>query len=259
VADRPQPDAAAAPAGALPTVVIIGAMKCGTTSLHHYLDLHPEVAMSRPKELNFFIGADTPPALPTDWSSGNWHRGPAWYAAQFDASVPVRGEASPGYTSPSHPQVAMRMAWLIPSSRLVYAVRDPVRRAVSQYWHHRREGSEIRPLEEALLDPRSQYVARGRYFERLEPFLAAGFGDRVSLVAQEELHAHRRPTLRRLFGHLGVEERYWSDAMDERRNASPERPGRLPARLAARLAEAFRDDAERLRAFARRDFPRWSV
>ena len=148
--------------------------------------------MSRPKELNFFIGADTPPALPTDWSSGNWHRGPAWYAAQFDASVPVRGEASPGYTSPSHPQVAMRMARLIPSARLVYAVRDPVRRAVSQYWHHRREGSEIRPLEEALLDPRSQYVARGRYFERLEPSLAAGFGGGLPRLAQLRISAHKR-------------------------------------------------------------------
>jgi hypothetical protein len=257
VADRPQPGAG----GALPTVVIIGAMKCGTTSLHHYLDLHPEVAMSRPKELNFFIGSDTPPdsANSAGWAGGNWHRGPAWYAAQFDPSAPVRGEASPGYTSPSHPQVAGRMARLIPTARLVYAVRDPVRRAVSQYWHHRREGTEIRPLEEAVLDPASQYVARGRYFERLAPFLDAGFADRVAVVAQEELHAHRRATLRGLFAHVGVADRYWSDAMAERRNAAPEQPGRPPARLAERLAEAFRDDAERLRAFAGREFPRWSV
>src|SRR5205823_6451274 len=41
--------------GALPNLVVIGGLKCGTTSLHHYLNLHPEVEMSRPKELNFFV------------------------------------------------------------------------------------------------------------------------------------------------------------------------------------------------------------
>ena len=246
------------PTGALPNLVIIGAMKCGTTSLHHYLDLHPDVAMSRPKELNFFIGPDHGTAAPA-WSQGNWHRGPDWYAARFDPAAPVRGEASPGYTSPSHPQVAGRMAALIPGARLVYAVRDPIRRAVSQYGHHCREGSETRSPEEALLDPGSQYISRGRYFERLAPFLAAGFGAQLAIVAQEQLHAQRRGTLRALFAHLGVDDGYWSDAMAERRNASPERPPRLTARLRERLAEALRDDAERLRAFAGREFPGWTV
>ncbi len=41
--------------GALPNLVIIGGLKCGRTSLHHYLGLHPEIGMSKPKELNFFV------------------------------------------------------------------------------------------------------------------------------------------------------------------------------------------------------------
>jgi hypothetical protein len=40
--------------GALPNLIVIGAQKCGTSSLHYYLDLHPEIEMSSPKELNFF-------------------------------------------------------------------------------------------------------------------------------------------------------------------------------------------------------------
>jgi hypothetical protein len=39
----------------LPNLIVIGAMKCATTSLHWYLDLHPQVAMSRPKEVNLFV------------------------------------------------------------------------------------------------------------------------------------------------------------------------------------------------------------
>jgi hypothetical protein len=251
--------------GALPNLVIIGAMKCGTTSLHHYLDLHPSIAMARPKELNFFFGPDDTardrePDDRPDWARGNWHRGPAWYAARFDPAAAVRGEASPGYTSPSYPAVAGRMARLIPGARLVYAVRDPIERAVSQYEHHRRQGTERRALAEALLDPGSQYIARGRYFERLQPFLdTAAFRTSVSIVAQEELASTRRATLRELFELLDVDGDYWTPAMADRRNAAPAAPPRLDARLVQRLREHFQDDADRLREFAGRDFPRWTV
>jgi hypothetical protein len=239
-------------------------MKCGTTSLHHYLDLHPAIAMSRPKELNFFFGpADAGPDAcgdeRPDWARGNWHRGPEWYAAQFDPCVPVRGEASPGYTSPSYPQVAARMAELIPGAQLVYAVRDPVERAISQYDHHRRQGTETRPLAEALLDPGSQYIARGRYAERLRPFLATGAFRSIAVVAKEELATARRATLRGLFELLGVDADHWSPAMEERRNAAPGDLPRPDERLRDRLRDAFSDDAQRLRELAGRDFPGWTV
>jgi hypothetical protein len=42
----------------LPNLLIVGAAKCGTSSLHHYLDQHPDVSMSRPKETNFFVRED---------------------------------------------------------------------------------------------------------------------------------------------------------------------------------------------------------
>jgi len=244
-------------AGALPDVVIIGSMKSGTTSLHAYLDLHPSIAMSEPKELNFFFGPEDGGA---GWSAGNWHRGLEWYAARFDAGAPLRGEASPGYTSPDHPEVAARMAALVPGARLVYAVRDPIDRALSQYWHHRRDGTETRAPEEALLDPGSQYVARGRYFERLAPFLATGaFDGRIAVLAQEQLRDRTRETVGWLFGWLGVDDGYWSPAMEERRNAAPERPSPVDGAVRRRLCEAVRDDAARLREFTGQDFAGWSV
>ena len=248
--------------GALPNLVLIGAMKCGTTSLHHYLDSHPGICMSRPKELNFFIGPDAAAGedRPVDWRQGTWHRGVDWYASHFDPAAPVRGEVSPGYTSPSFPYVAERMATVVPAARLVYAVRDPVRRAVSQYRHHRRDGTEHRDLEEALLDPAGQYVARGRYYERLEPFLATGvFDGRIAVVAQEQLHAGGRETMRRLFAHVGVDDGFWSSDMEERRNESRDEPPELSPRLRERLADEFRDDADRLRRLTGEEFPDWSV
>ena len=60
--------------GALPNLIVIGAQKCGTSGLHYYLSLHPEISMSRPKELNFFI------------EERNWPRGVDWYRRHFDAA-----------------------------------------------------------------------------------------------------------------------------------------------------------------------------
>ncbi|WP_324277923.1 sulfotransferase [Blastococcus brunescens] len=248
------------PTGALPNLVLIGAMKCGTTSLHRYLDLHPDVAMSRPKELNFFLGPDRRPEQGTGRHAGNWHRGPEWYAARFDADAPLRGEASPGYTSPDHPDVAGRMAELIPGAHLLYAVRDPIERAVSQYWHHRRDGTETREPAEALRDPASQYVSRGRYFQRLAPFLATGaFHGRITVVAREHLRDRPRATLRGLFGALGVDDGHWSTAMDQRRNAAPERPPPVGEAVRRELRAALAEDAARFRDFTGEEFAEWSV
>ena len=71
----------------MPNLIIIGGLKCGTTSIHHYLGLHPEIQMSKPKELNFFV------------SELNWDLGLDWYASRFDDRFAVRGESSPHYTN----------------------------------------------------------------------------------------------------------------------------------------------------------------
>jgi Sulfotransferase family len=123
--------------GALPSFLIIGAMKCGTSALHRYLSVHPEVAISEPKELKFFVGPASIPSYAGSWSwqRGNWHRGTAWHKRHFAAHARARGEAPPAYTSPSFPEAAGRIARVVPDARLLYLVRDPMARAVSQYWH----------------------------------------------------------------------------------------------------------------------------
>src|SRR5438093_10024477 len=99
--------------GALPNLVVIGAQKCGTSGLHYYLSLHPEISMSRPKELNFFI------------AERNWPRGVEWYRRHFDPRAQVRGESSPNYTAfPQHTGVVERLHELLPEPRLVYLIRD---------------------------------------------------------------------------------------------------------------------------------------
>src|SRR3954466_5988573 len=65
---------------ALPNLIIIGGLKCGTTSIHHYLGLHPEIWMSKPKELNFFV------------DELNWDLGMDWYRVHPLYRFAARGE-----------------------------------------------------------------------------------------------------------------------------------------------------------------------
>jgi Sulfotransferase family len=226
--------------GALPNLIVIGAAQCGTSALHYYLDLHPEIQMSNPKELNFFVTdadlerAPFPPLPPERLSHGpvsSWNRGVDWYSSQFDASGRVRGESSVSYTLPWCPAIAERMTSVVPEAKLILLVRDPVERLVSQYLNYRGLRHERRPLAEAVSGPANAYVARSRYAANLRPFLERFPRASIHLERQEELLECRRGTMRRIFAFLGVEEGFWSPHMERLRNASG-RKGR-----AFRLAE----------------------
>ena len=190
--------------GALPNLVVIGGLKCGTTSLHHYLNLHPDVAMSRPKELNFFV------------RELNWELGVDWYRSHFSAAATVRGETSPHYTNlPRFAGVAERMgATLGPDARVIYMVRHPIERLLSHYLHNVGGGYEARSLADAVGDPLCAYVQRGLYAMQLEPYLAALGSERVLVVGREELAREREATMRRVFEFAGVDSEFSSQQFD---------------------------------------------
>lgn len=114
-------------------------------------------------------------------------------------------------------------------------------------------------MHEALVDPDSQYITRGRYYERLTPFLAHFRRDRIAVVAREELLGERRRTLRSLFAFLGVDDGFWSSDLRRLWHQSKGDAPVVDERVRAQLIDAFRDDADRLRGFAGRDFPGWTV
>lgn len=253
VSDAPAPTST----GCLPTVIGIGAMKAGTSALHRYLDAHPDTAMSTPKELNFFFGTRPDGHAIDGWSPrGNWWRGEQWYRRHFPDERLVGGEISPGYASPDHPHVAERMAATVPDARLLYLVRDPLARAVSQYRHHARDGAETRDLADALLEPSSQYVARSRFHERLLPFLAHFPRSQVLVVAQEDLAADRQSTMRRVHEHVGLRP-HWSEELERRWHVAPGEPPDLPPELATAFRERVADDVARLREMVDTRHARW--
>jgi hypothetical protein len=230
----------------LPNLLVIGAQKCGTTSLHRYLDIHAEIAMSEPKELDFFVEHED---RPHHVANGNWHRGVEWYASHFPDDVPVRGESSPNYTAyPNVQHIPERAAAIVPDASLIYMVRDPVERIVSHYLHRVGASRERRPLEETLADiergPGMNFVDRSRYFMQVEQWLEHFPRERLLVLAQEDLMSDRAGTLRRVFRFLGVDESFSSEEFTRTHQPSSEK--RAAVGLAQRIEDPLARAAHKL-------------
>jgi len=175
--------------GAAPNLFVVGAMKAGTTALHGYLDQHPDIFMSDPKEPGFF--ADPEPDAAAR----------AAYLALFarGAGQRWRGEASTRYTKAQDAaSVAGRIAEVAPEARILYMVRDPVARTLSQYLFNRRIHAERRALCQAVReDPRYRRV--GDYTGRITPYLDRFGADRVRILSAEDLEADPQAVLDALF------------------------------------------------------------
>jgi Sulfotransferase domain len=188
---------------AMPNLIIIGGLKCGTTSIHHYLGLHPEINMSKPKELNFFV------------KELNWDLGIPWYEGRFDDRCPVRGESSPHYTNlPRYHGVAQRIHDNIPEARLLYMVRDPISRILSHWRHATGAGYESRPMEDVLLRDGQTYITRSMYWMQLQPYLELFPRGQIEIITQEELRNDRDGTMRKAFSFAGVDPNFSSEQFD---------------------------------------------
>lgn len=109
-----------------PDFLIIGAMKCGTSTLQAQLARQPGVFMTTPKEPNFFS------------DDAIYAKGPDWYAGLFADAAPgdLTGEASTHYTKlPTHPEALPRLTAALDAPKLIYMIRDPVTRTVSHFIH----------------------------------------------------------------------------------------------------------------------------
>lgn len=121
-----------------PKFMIIGSMRCGTTSLYEYLTQHPMFIPAIKKEVKFF--------------NFNFESGKSWYQAHFPAIADhtnyLTGEASPDYLY--YPYIAKKIAALFPKMKLILMLRNPVDRSISQYYHWLKVGAEYRPLETVI-------------------------------------------------------------------------------------------------------------
>jgi len=186
----------------VPTFLVMGAMRSGTTSLAVYLREHPEVFIPREKELHFF-----------DW---RWERGVSWYRERF-AGAGTRtavGEATPMYMY--YPDARERMASSVPEARLIAILRNPIDRAYSHYWFNRSLAIEDRPFADALAGepvhepPGAErhnfmYVDMGRYARQLRAVCEFYPREALLVILFEDLVDRPEQTFSEVCRFLGVD------------------------------------------------------
>lgn len=280
----------------LPTFIIGGALKAGTTSLYYYLSQHPDIYMCPIKEPRYFAFE---PSNPEHVANTNFFpvRTLDAYRALFHDAAPgaLRGEASPHYMlSGQAPQLIHDT---IPDVQLVFSLRHPIERAYSGYWHVFRMGQETRPVELALTED-DYLVTNGRYFAMLAPWYELFDESRIKLLFFDDLKVDAVGVVRELCQYLGVTADYEFDTtvrnqggalrnerlgrvmerlkthpirksldplipsalkstMLEARSRNFEAPPPLPDDVARRLQDYYADDIGNLEALTGRDLSAW--
>ena len=234
----------------LPDLIVIGAQKAGTTSLHTWLAQHPQILPPFEKEVHYFDGGLEP-------GTDNFAKGIDWYRAHFPnkaaATDTIAFETTPLYLF--HPLVASRIKEQIPNAKLIAVLRNPVDRAVSHYFHTRRNGGENLSMVDAFAaeeqrlaaagqDYRSagyirhSYKARGRYAEQLDRYMQLFAREQILIIDSEGLFARPADYMQRIYEFAGVDSGYAAGEL-KARNVAPEKTNADP-RVRDELTEYFR-------------------
>jgi hypothetical protein len=248
----------------LPSYLIIGAQRAGTTSLHRYLVQHPAVrTMLRTKGVHFF---DTSYGRGMAWYASRFPtRAYGWYVRRRHGTELVTGEASPYYLF--HPHVPYRVAEHLPGVKLIVLLRDPVARAYSHFQHEVARGFETLSFEEAIdAEPQRlagelermrreplynsfahqhhSYLARGLYHDQLATWWSLLPGEQFLVLSSERFFAEPDRTFAQVLDFLELPA--FTPPAYERHNAYDYRQLSEPVRR--RLADYFREPNRRLYA-----------
>jgi len=193
----------------LPDFIIIGAMKAGTTSLYAYLNTHPGISGCLEKEPGYF-------------TEKGWKKSLAWYQSLYPDDDNIKFEASTGYTKyPRFAGVPERMHSVLPKVKLIYVVRHPVERLVSQL-HHLIVHEHLSPESDynstafwkekgaATLDVSRYYLQHQQYLQYYDP-------SRIHVIRFEDMVSRTAETLNGVLSFLELPDNYFNAQSEFRR------------------------------------------
>ena len=258
-----------------PSFMVIGAQRCGTTSLYSYLVQHPLILPSFKKEVHFF--------------DHNYHRGTLWYKAFFPSIFQLiikqkenglashrsmlTGEATPYYFF--HPLAPKRIARILPNVKLIVLLRNPIDRAFSHYNHEVRMGTETLSFEEAIKHEKSRlqgerekiltkanyrsyayqhfsYLNRGIYISQVLYWLNFFPIDQLHVVCSEDFFEYPESVLKDITKFLGVP----PFKLKRYRQYNQAKYKKMDSLLRKKLATYFKSYNEHLYTFLGRSY-RW--
>jgi hypothetical protein len=258
----------------LPSFIIIGVQKGGTTSLYRYLEQHPCVAPAFAKEVHFFDNHNR---------AYNFGKGMAWYRSHFVYHTQqlykqlvykqplITGEASPDYIFDLH--APERIASALPNVKLIVLLRNPVDRAYSHYLHNVRatwdKDREPLSFEDAIkaeperlvgerekrLDDSSYfsynymhytYLARGLYADQLNQWFQLFSQEQFLILKSEDFFVNPKPMFEQVLNFLGLPS--WSLSTYQSFNSREQNSITLKTDTREQLIEYFKPHNQRLYA-----------
>jgi hypothetical protein len=246
--------------GKLPNLIIIGAAKSATTTLTEILPKHPDCFISKPKEPKF-LGR---------YYNNGWE----WYGSRFakGAGKAIRGEGSTMYASllSTYQNTPALMHRYLPEAKLVYVVRHPLDRIVSQWRHLRGRDEKTADFASLLRNSKLRRLVVGcsLYFQHLERFRAYYPDSQIHCLAFEDLVQQPKPTIKKLLSFLGVSAKAGklltngelpkvNEAGDKGRTFVP-KPEWSP-RLRQKVSRHIRPDSEKMLAYLGKPLDFWSL
>ncbi|HEV3304294.1 MAG TPA: sulfotransferase [Planctomycetaceae bacterium] len=262
----------------LPTFLIGGAPRAGTTFLYEVLAEHPDVFLAKPRnpEPKFFLVDD------------EYQKGLAYYSHKYfsgadrekpgeaDAGgrpiVPIAlGEKSTNYLE--NPRVADRIRGSLPDVKLLFVLRNPIERAFSNYLWSKKNLLETLPFDEAIATEATRearysaehrysrpfsYVSRGIYACHLRPYYAAFPREQILVVLLEDLEHHPEARIDAICRFLGVRPLQFTGERHRRVNTARQGNEQLDPRTRDKLKEIYREPNRELAELLQRDLSHWS-
>ncbi|MEG4325358.1 tetratricopeptide repeat protein [Microcoleus sp. herbarium5] len=237
----------------VPNFIIIGSQRCGTTSLYTYLAQHPQILTPIKKEMDFL----------------SWHfdRGIDWYLAHFppmpEGEEFLTGEASPSYFD--YREAPERLYSLFPEAKLIVLLRNPVDRAISQFYRLTGLNWEARSLDRVISDEVERlsqnpeyiigeepgnYLARGRYIEFIKNWRNFFPPEQLLILKSEDFYSGAATTVKQVLEFLDLPEYQLS----EYQNANPGSYQPINESVRDRLSDYFRPYNQELEEYLGRQF-----
>jgi hypothetical protein len=222
--------------GRLPDFMIIGAMKSGTTSLHDYLDKHPDIFMSRTKEIHYFVDEI--------FNKKDLN----WYTKQFGTNKKLAGTSPQNYTKkhvPHYKNIPKRLKDYMPNLKMVYILRDPVERYKSHLLeNYYGETKEV--IERSIRIKNPEYTSC--YYYQIEEYLKYFDLSQIHILTLNDLKDRRLETLNEIFDFLGVDKMHDNAIFnfisnDHKKKTLPRRVvSKLPFRVLRKIAPTLADN-----------------
>lgn len=263
----------------LPDFIIIGAQRCGTTSLYNYMIQHPQIDPVIKKIVNI----DQEEYREINFFDRHFAKGVNWYRAHFPCikykycirqkqkQKIITGEGTPDYIF--HPHAPRRIAKILPRIKLIVLLRNPVDRAYSHFRLQDRRGLETLSFAEAITREskrlnreeeklisneyyqsipyfRFSYLKRGIYIEQLKRWYEFFPKEQILILSSEDFYNNPAETLKQIFSFLNLPD---YNILISRKYQSVPYPA-MDSELRGKICTYFRPHNERLYQYIGRNF-----